>query len=44
MRNVLNHDYLGIDFERVWDTVQLDLPGLKNQVEIVIKELNKENI
>jgi len=44
MRNVLIHDYLGIDFERVWDTVQIDLPELKNQVEIVIKELNKENI
>jgi len=28
-RNVAVHDYLGIDLERIWDTVTRDLPSLK---------------
>jgi uncharacterized protein with HEPN domain len=28
-RNVLVHDYLGIDLERVWQIVERDLPPLK---------------
>lgn len=28
MRDVLIHDYLGVDLDIVWDTVEQDLPGL----------------
>lgn len=28
-RNILVHDYLGIDTERVWEIVQRDVPALK---------------
>lgn len=28
-RNILVHDYLGIDMERVWEIVQRDVPTLK---------------
>lgn len=28
-RNVLVHDYLGIDLERVWEITQRDVPALK---------------
>lgn len=28
-RNVLVHDYLGIDLERVWEITQRDVPELK---------------
>lgn len=31
-RNVLVHDYLGVDLERVWLVVQNDLPALKEQI------------
>jgi uncharacterized protein with HEPN domain len=31
-RNVLVHDYLGIDLERIWDIVQSDVPRLKTAV------------
>jgi uncharacterized protein with HEPN domain len=31
-RNVLVHDYLGIDLERIWDIVQNDVPRLKTAV------------
>ena len=31
-RNVLVHDYLGIDLEIIWLIIEQDLPGLKNVV------------
>lgn len=29
LRNILVHDYLGIDLETVWNILASDLPGLK---------------
>jgi uncharacterized protein with HEPN domain len=40
-RNVVVHDYLGIELERIWDIVQRDLPILKNQIFNVCDELGK---
>ena len=35
-RNVVVYDYLGVSPERIWDIVENDLPGLKqNIVEIL---------
>ena len=31
-RNVLVHDYLGIDIERVWEITQRDIPELKQAI------------
>ncbi len=39
MRNILVHDYFGIDIEVVWNAVAGDLPLLKSNVENIIKEL-----
>ena len=37
MRDLLIHDYLGIDLYAVWETIERDLPNLKNDLlEIVI--------
>lgn len=38
MRNVLIHDYLGIDYKFIWQTIQEDLPELKQVVTRIIKE------
>jgi uncharacterized protein with HEPN domain len=32
-RNVLVHDYLGVDLNQIWDVVELDLPVLKSWME-----------
>ncbi len=32
-RNVVVHDYLGIELERIWDIVERDLPPLKADQE-----------
>jgi uncharacterized protein with HEPN domain len=31
-RNVLVHDYLGIDIERIWEITQRDVPELKQAI------------
>ncbi|MDH4161524.1 MAG: DUF86 domain-containing protein [Nitrospirota bacterium] len=38
-RNVVVHDYLGIDVEQVWDIVERDLPKLNAAVNAMISEL-----
>jgi uncharacterized protein with HEPN domain len=36
-RNVLVHDYLGIDIERIWEITQRDVPELKHVVAKILK-------
>jgi uncharacterized protein with HEPN domain len=36
-RNVLIHDYFGIDLEAVWDTVRKNIPSLKNNIMKVLR-------
>lgn len=38
-RNVLVHDYLGIDMERVWEIVQRDIPALKRASLALLRSL-----
>ena len=38
-RNVVVHDYLGISVSRVWDIVENDLPGLKEQIAVILKTI-----
>jgi uncharacterized protein with HEPN domain len=41
MRNVLVHDYFGIDLAEVWATVERDLPTLRAQLSGVLSSLDK---
>lgn len=36
-RNVVVHDYLGIDLPRIWDIVKRDLPTLKRAIDIILE-------
>jgi uncharacterized protein with HEPN domain len=36
-RNVVVHDYLGIDLNQIWDIVEKDLPDLKRQIEAILR-------
>jgi len=40
-RNVLVHDYLGVDVSYVWNVVERELPELKTRLEKIKKELNR---
>ena len=39
-RDVLSHAYFGVDIERVWNIVEIDLPVLKKDMNLII---GKEN-
>ncbi len=39
MRNILIHEYDKIDLKRTWDTVTIDLPKLKEQVELILSTI-----
>ena len=41
-RNVLVHDYLGVEPDRVWLAVEQDLPVLKRVVAGMLEELGSE--
>ena len=36
MRDVLIHDYFGVDFELVWDVVRNRIPELRSQVAAIL--------
>jgi uncharacterized protein with HEPN domain len=38
MRDKLIHDYLGVDIDAVWDTVEKDIPMLKNKLKGLIED------
>jgi uncharacterized protein with HEPN domain len=38
MRNILVHEYFGMDLEAVWQVVERDLPELKAKLEAILKE------
>ncbi len=38
MRHKVVHDYMGVDIDRVWDTVQGDLPALSRMLELIVPD------
>lgn len=43
-RNVLVHDYLGLDLEAIWNITQEDLPGLKQAVHAMLEILRGRRV
>jgi uncharacterized protein with HEPN domain len=41
-RNVIVHNYLGIDLDQIWDIVESDLPELKLQIQRILREVQGE--
>lgn len=41
MRNILVHDYFGVDVEEVWAAVDRDLPDLKRKMNAILRDLNQ---
>ena len=41
-RNVLAHDYLGIDLELVYTSIEVNLPGLHIAIEALLNETRPE--
>lgn len=41
-RDVLIHDYFGIDLDEVWQTIQVNLPDLKGEVEAALQKTGRD--
>lgn len=39
MRDIITHEYFGINIKRVWNIIKEDLPPFKEQIAKIIKEL-----
>lgn len=37
-RDILIHDYFGIDLESVWNTISIDLPELKKEIKKFLEQ------
>jgi uncharacterized protein with HEPN domain len=37
MRNILVHEYFGVDLREVWNAVERDLPGFKRTIEGLVE-------
>jgi uncharacterized protein with HEPN domain len=43
LRDIVVHGYFGIDDDIIWDVVENKIPGLKPQIEAIIKETKTGN-
>ncbi|MCL5030919.1 MAG: DUF86 domain-containing protein [Bacteroidetes bacterium] len=41
MRDILIHDYFGVNVQVVWETAQNDFPILKEKLQKLIQDLSK---
>lgn len=39
LRDVLIHDYMGVDLDIVWNVVQYEIPGIKKKIVAILDEL-----
>lgn len=38
MRNILIHEYFGVDYKILWNAIQRDVPILKEKMEAILQE------
>lgn len=43
MRNIVIHDYFGVDYKVIWDTAKDDLPKVKPHFKKLYEDLSAEN-
>ncbi len=41
MRDKLIHGYFGVDPDAVWETVETDIPRLKNEIRGIVKRMER---
>lgn len=39
MRNVIVHEYFGIDLKRTYKIIKEDIPDFKNKISVILKEM-----
>jgi len=41
-RDVLIHNYMGVDLEEIWNVIEHDLHDLKRKIQLILEESNKK--
>lgn len=42
-RNVVTHNYFGIDADELWDIIKNHLPKLKNKIDLIIQKIEQNH-
>jgi len=42
LRDIVTHEYFGIDEDIIWDVVHKKIPGLKPEIDTIIKQIFKK--
>lgn len=43
LRDILIHEYFGVNYNILWDISKNKIPGLKRQIQIIIQDMQIEN-
>ncbi|NQY74476.1 MAG: DUF86 domain-containing protein [Candidatus Margulisbacteria bacterium] len=43
MRNIVMHEYFGVDLDIIWETVLKDISKIKQDVDLILSELASDN-
>ncbi|GAB3993760.1 DUF86 domain-containing protein [Spirosoma daeguense] len=43
IRNVIVHEYFGIDYDIIWTVIQQDIPQLRTKLEYLLEHITKES-
>jgi len=41
LRNILVHEYFGVDLSIIWQIIDIDLPELKDKIKLIIQDFQK---
>jgi len=41
LRNILIHEYFGVDLDIIWEIIQIDIPQFKIQIQAFLNELSQ---
>lgn len=41
LRNLISHEYFGIDYEMLWEIARVNLPGNIDNLKKIIEEIKK---
>ena len=44
MRDILIHEYFGVNTQRIWKTIEKDIPDLKNKISVIIKNSGQQRL
>ena len=39
IRNVLVHEYFGVDYDIIWNVIKSKIPDLKTRIELILKKI-----